>query len=129
MRQSRVPLLAGWLLVLSTSGCTIGRYYYGTPVPAVPSTLVQGESTKSDVLRVFGPPTQITHQTDGDAFVYTYDQTNTSSFRIWDPVTGNTWFTYNRSTGGRDRLLVLFNFAGTVRGVAIERQVENLPVL
>ena len=57
---------------------------------AEPSTLVQGQSTKSDVLRLFGPPTQIMHQTDGDAFVYTYRQYNYSSFHVQDPREGGS---------------------------------------
>jgi outer membrane protein assembly factor BamE (lipoprotein component of BamABCDE complex) len=130
LRRSRLSaLLAGSVLLLGTGGCTIGRYYYGAPLRAEPSTIVQGESTKSDVLRLFGPPTQITHQTDGDAFVYTYEQINTSTFQVRDPVIGYSWFTYNREIESRDRLLILFNFAGIVRSVAIEHEVERMPIL
>src|SRR5207247_253851 len=72
------------LVVVSTmalliSGCTVGRFYRGVPLRADPSALVEGESTKSDVLRLFGPPWQVSHQTNGDAFVYLYQQQNWSS--------------------------------------------------
>jgi hypothetical protein len=111
------------------SGCTIGRYYNNAPLRAAPAAIVEGQSTKSDVLRQFGPPTQIMHQTGGDAFVYTYQQYNYSSFRVQDPILGYNWFSYSRQLENRDRLLVLFDFTGIVRSVAIEHQVEDMPVL
>jgi len=113
----------------AAAGCTIGRYYNGAPLRAEPSAIVQGQSTKSDVLRQFGPPTQIMHQTDGDAFVYLYEQYNYSSFRLQDPITRISWFTYSRSLDNRDRLLVMFDFTGVVRGVAIDHQVAAMPSL
>jgi len=114
---------------LIASGCTIGRAYIGAPLRAEPTTLVEGESTKHEVLQLFGPPTQILHQTDGDAFVYTYEQYNYSSLRVEDPITRINWFTYTRQLENRDRLVVLFDFTGVVRRVAIDHQVEAMPVL
>jgi hypothetical protein len=111
------------------NGCTIGRYYNGAPLRAEPAAIVEGQSTRGDVLRQFGPPTQIMHQTDGDAFVYTYQQYNYSSFRVQDPVLGYTWFTYSRQLENRDRLLVLFDFTGVVRSVAIDHHVADMPPL
>jgi outer membrane protein assembly factor BamE (lipoprotein component of BamABCDE complex) len=116
-------------LACLAAGCTIGRYYYGTPLQADPSVLVQGQSTKSDVLRLLGPPVRITHQTNGDAFVYVYERQNSSSFRVTDPVTGTNWFTYSRLLDDRDTLLVLFDFTGVVRGVAEDHHVEHMPPL
>jgi len=116
-------------MVLLTSGCTVARYYKDVPLRGDPAGLVEGESTKSDVLRLFGPPQQITHQSDGDAFVYAYEQENYSSFRVQDPITGINWFTYTRQFDNHDRLVVLFDFAGVVRGVAIDRHTEAMPVL
>ena len=126
-RASAIALVGCAALLLG--GCTIGRYYNGAPLRAAPSSLVEGQSTKHDVLRLFGPPTQITHQTDGDAFVYTYVQDNYSSFRVQDPILGVNWFTYTRQLENRDRLLVLFDFTGVVRSVAIDHHVEEMPVL
>lgn len=123
----RAGALAG--LICATAGCTIGRYYNGAPLRAEPTAIVQGQSTKSDVLRQFGPPTQIMHQTDGDAFVYLYEQYNYSSFHLQDPITAINWFTYSRSLDNRDRLLVTFDFTGVVRGVAIDHQVAAMPSL
>ena len=130
-RHVRAALLAGagCVLVCTTAGCTIGRYYYGAPLRAEPTALVEGQSTKHDVLQLFGPPTQIMHATNGDAFVYTYEQYNYSSFHLQDPITGINWFTYSRELENRDRLLVLFDFAGVVHSVAVDHQVAEMPAL
>jgi outer membrane protein assembly factor BamE (lipoprotein component of BamABCDE complex) len=116
-------------LVLLVAGCTIGRYYYGTPLRGDPSVLVEWQSTKSDVLRLFGPPTRITHQTDGDAFLYVYQRQNSSSLRVTDPITGMNWFTYSRLLDDRDTLLVVFDFTGVVRSVAVDHRLEHMPPL
>ncbi len=110
-------------------GCTIGRFYNGAPLRADPSVLAEGRSTKADVLRLFGPPTQITHQTDGDTFMYLYRKQNSSSFRLQDPITGINWFTYSRWLENRDTLVVLFDFNGVVRGVAVEHRTGEMPAL
>jgi outer membrane protein assembly factor BamE (lipoprotein component of BamABCDE complex) len=111
------------------SGCTVARYYKDSPLRGDASSLVEGQSTKSDVLRLFGPPVLITHQTDGDTFVYAYERENYSSFHVQDPITGINWFTYTRQLDNHDRLVVLFDFAGVVRGIAVDRHTEDMPVL
>ena len=122
-------LVVGGAIAAALSGCTVGRFYRNVPLRADPSVLVQGQSTKGDVLRLFGPPNQIQHQTDGDAFVYLYQQQNWSTLRVQDPITGVNWFTYTRQLERRDTLLVLFDFTGVVRSVAIDHRVEGMPVL
>jgi len=117
-------------LALLTSGCTVGRLYRGRPLQADPTALVEGQSTKSDVLRLFCPPDQITHQTDGDAFLYMYNRQNYSSFTLQEPVfTGLFLFNFSRQYDSRDQLIVLFDYAGVVRGVAADRRTEEMPVL
>ena len=116
-------------LALCAGGCTIGRYYTNTPLRGEPSTIVEGQSTKSDVLRLFGPPNRISHQTNGDAFLYLLEQQNASTFRLWEPFTRNSWFTYTRQFSGRDALLVLFDFTGVVRAVGVEHDIGELPTL
>jgi hypothetical protein len=111
------------------SGCTVTRYYKDVPLHGDPSALVEGESTKSDVLHLFGPPQQIQHQTNGDAFVYSYERENYSSLRVQDPFIRINWFTYTRTFDNHDRLVVLFDFAGVVRGVAVDRHTDEMPVL
>lgn len=120
------------LSVLSFSalpGCTVARYYDGVPLRGDTSRIVQGTSTRTDVLREFGAPTQIMHQTNGDAFVYTYLRWNYSSLQLRDPITGTTWFTYTRQFENRDRLLVVFDFTGVVRDIAVDHHVQEMPVL
>jgi hypothetical protein len=127
-RYFRAPVILAVVALLS-GGCTIARWYSGVPLHGDPAVLVQGESTKSDVLRLFGPPTQITHQTDGDAFVYAYDRWNYSSLTVVEPITGQRVFSYTRGFNNRDRLVVLFDFYGVVRGVAVEHRTEKMPPL
>lgn len=122
-------VLCAVALTLLAPGCTIGRYYSNAPLRGEASALTEGESTKSDVLRLFGPPTYIEHQTNGDAFVYRYNQINYSSLRLQDPITGIIWFTYSRQNDKRDTLFVLFDFTGIVRGVAVDHHVEEMPSL
>jgi hypothetical protein len=121
----------GWVLgvVFLAAGCTIARWYAGVPLRGDPAVLVKGQSTKGDVLEVFGPPTQITHQTDGDAFLYAYDRWNYSSFTIVEPITGQRVFSYTRGFNSHDRLVVLFDYFGTVRGVAVEHETQQMPTL
>jgi len=121
-----------WLLLglLLTAGCTtIGRSYRGVPLRGDPSAIVEGQSTKSDVLRLFGPPDVINHQTTGDAFVYRYRRQNSTQVRVQDPITNINWFTYNRLNEQFDRMVVIFDFIGIVRGVAHEQNVEDMPIL
>jgi len=127
-RRGRLARRLALLLLLAPAGCTITRYYGGAPLRAEPSAIVEGESTKQDVLRLFGPPEEISHQTNGDAFIYLLQQENSSTFRIWDPITRNTWFTYTREHDARDAMIVLFDFTGVVRGVGVERRIKDLPL-
>lgn len=107
----------------------MARSYSGTPLRGDVRRIVPGTTTRSEVLREFGPPTQIFHQTNGDAFVYTYQRSNFASFQIRDPITGTSWFTYRRSLENRDRLLVIFDFDGVVRDVAWDHHTEEMPPL
>ncbi|GBD25203.1 hypothetical protein HRbin30_00518 [bacterium HR30] len=130
MSFSRPALAAvvctSWLLA---TGCTIARTYQDSPLRGDVTRIVPGVSTRSDVLREFGPPTQIFHQTNGDAFVYTYARLNYSSLRLRDPITGTNWFTYTRRFETRDRVLVLFDFDGVVRDIAWAHHTQELPPL
>ncbi len=116
-------------LILALNGCTIARWYSGVPPRAESTVLVQGQSTKSEVLQIFGAPTQIAHQTDGDTFIYTYDRWNYSSFTIAEPFTGQRIFSYTRGFNNRDRLVVLFDYGGVVRAVAVEHETKAMPRL
>jgi len=125
----RGGIVAACFLVL-LSGCTIGRVYRGKPLAADPALLVEGQSTKADVLHLFGPPDQITHQTDGDAFVYRYVRQNFASLTLSDPVfTGLFLFNFRRQLEASERLVVLFDYRGVVRGVGYDRDTKRLPAL
>lgn len=125
--KAKVAWLA--LLALLCSGCTISRAYRGAPPRGDPTLLREGESTKGDVLRVLGPPDLIEHQTDGDAFVYIHSQQNYFSFTVREPFLRYRVFTYQRQLENSDRVVVLFDFHGIVRGVAQEKEVEEMPLL
>ena len=112
---------------MGLSGCTIARYYGGAPLRSQPSALIEGQSTKHEVLQRFGPPTLITHQTDGDAFVYAMNQINYSSFTVTIPIFNVRIFTYTRRNDQRDAMVVLFDFGGTVRSIAVEHRIEQMP--
>ena len=126
----RWPLaIATVAVAMLVGGCTIGRYYRGVPLRADPTGLQEGESTRHDVLHLFGPPDRILQNASGDTFIYEYERENYSSFRLQDPILRFTWFTYTRSLGQRDRLVVVFDLSGIVRGVAVDQHTEELPVL
>jgi outer membrane protein assembly factor BamE (lipoprotein component of BamABCDE complex) len=127
--RSTAALLLACAVAPLAHGCTVARYYRGVPLRSDPAVLVEGQSTKADVLHLFGPPVQITHQTDGDAFVYAYDRENFSSLTLREPISGQMLFTYRRDFDKRDTLVVLFDYAGVVRGVAVDHHTEDLPAL
>jgi hypothetical protein len=112
------------------SGCSISRSYYGSPLRGDPAAVVTGQTTKAEILRNFGPPTVIEHQTDGDAFIYTYARSNYASLTIQEPVfTKQMIFNYGRLFDGRDRVVVLFDYYGVVRGIAHQEETERMPTL
>ena len=127
-----LPFAAGVAVAVSTvvllDACTVGRFYRGVPLRSDPAQIVQGKTTRSDILQLFGPPNAINHQTTGDAFIYLYEQRNSTTVRIQDPFTNINWFTYNRANEQYDRLVVLFDFYGVVQGVGHEHGVEHMPI-
>lgn len=124
---TRIGMVA---MVLGGAGCTITRSYWGSPLRGDPSAIVEGRTTKAEVLRMFGPPDKITHQTDGDVFTYTYWRRNYSSFTVQEPViTQQRLFTYARQFDNRDALVVLFDFGGVVRGHSVDLEVDDMPAL
>lgn len=126
VRRAAAGAVVAAALAIGAAGCTMGRYYTGAPLRADPSSIREGESTKADVLRLLGPPQRIEHQTDGDVFVYVYQRENFASFTVQEPFSGQRLFTYNRSTQNNDRIVVLFDFFGVVRGVAAENQTGDM---
>ena len=113
---SRLLLLA---CLLMGTGCTIGRWYVGSPLRAHPDhQIVNGTTKKEDVLTTFGPPDRILRMRNGDVFVYRYDQRNSSELNIGTPpfvgIGSYTVFVWTRVQDKSDHLMVFFDKAGVV---------------
>ena len=126
--SSRV-LCAG-LLVLA-SGCTIERWYVGSPLQANPQqVLVVGSTPKAEVLARLGPPNRILRQKTGDVFVYHHDQRNKSELNITEPLfTRFTLFEWVKVQDKSDRLMVFFDRAGVVSAFGYRQGREELEPL
>lgn len=131
MNRSPLTTVLALVAVLQLcAGCTITRLYGGAQLRGDPTQIVEGQTTRSDVLKLLGPPDSIEHQTWGDAFVYRYRQVNSSSITIREPVfVRQTLFQYSRTFDNSDTLIVLFDFDGVVNGVAFDRDTAEMPVL
>ena len=106
-------------LLLATSGCTIGRWYVGSPLRADPDHHLQnGTTVKADVLAAFGPPDRILRYRTGDVFVYRYDQRNSSELNIGTPpfigIGSYQIFTWSHVQDKSDHLMVFFDNHGVV---------------
>lgn len=129
MRWSRCLALA--LVVAFASGCTIGRWYVGSPLRTDPrALLVEGQTQKADVLARLGPPDRILRYQSGDVFVYRHDQRNSSEFEISEPVfTGLTLFLWEKVQDKSDRLMVFFDKAGIVSSFGYRQGRDELEPL
>ena len=118
------------LLVLA-SGCTIGRWYVGSPLLADPrEVLVVGRTPKAEVLTRLGPPNRILRQKSGDVFVYHHDQRNSSEFEITEPLfTRLTLFQWEKVQDKSDRLMVFFDRADVVSAFGYRQGRDELEPL
>jgi len=116
------------LFMILTWGCTIGRVYLGSEIRSDPAEKVQvGHTTKSDILSIFGPPDRVTHQYDGDIFVYAFLRKNSTKFAIEEPyITNMTFFTYTRIQEKKDHLVILFDKDGVVKNYGYQRGTSEL---
>lgn len=114
--------------LILTWGCTIGRVYIGSEIRDDPKEKVQpGLTTKSDILSIFGPPDRVTHQYDGDIFVYAYLRKNSTKFVIEEPyITNTTFFSYTRTQEKKDHLVILFDREGVVKNYGYQRGTQEL---
>jgi hypothetical protein len=103
-------------LLLLSSGCTIGRWYVGSPLLVDPrEVLVAGRTLKAEVLARLGPPDRILRLASGDVFVYHHDQRNSSELQIREPlITRLTVFQWEKVQDKSDRLMVFFDPTGVV---------------
>lgn len=128
---SRILLLS---LLLLAQGCTVGRWYVGSPLPADPhQALVVGRTLKAEVLARLGPPDRILRYRNGDAFIYRHDQRNSSELRIGTPpfigFGGYQLFSWEKVQDKSDRLLVLFDREGVVSSFGYREGRDELEPL
>ena len=124
---SGVFVLAVLLLGL-LPGCMLARVYKGPEIEVDPeSAIVEGTTTKSEILKIFGPPIHIQHQYDGDVFIYAFLRKNSATFAIKDPlITNLTIFSYSRIQQKKDHLVILFDKDGVVKSYGFSRGTEEL---
>jgi outer membrane protein assembly factor BamE (lipoprotein component of BamABCDE complex) len=124
---SRILALALMLTIL-TGGCVIGRVYVGSEIPAeLQDKIAVGATTKSEILRLYGPPDTVRRQYDGDLFVYQFLRRNFSSLNITEPVfTHLTIFSYSRVQQKDDSLVILFDKDGVVKNFGYHRGTSEM---
>ena len=118
------------LLMTLTCGCTIGRIYKGSEIKLDPNEEITiGSTTKGDILEIFGPPLRIQKQFDGDVFVYTYLQKNSSVLTIEEPYFTNFLiFQYTREQQKMDGLVILFDKEGVVKNFGFQKGTKELTI-
>jgi outer membrane protein assembly factor BamE (lipoprotein component of BamABCDE complex) len=92
--------------------------------------IVVGSTTKSEILKIFGPPVLVQKQYDGDIFIYAYLRKNSTTLTLEEPVFTNiTIFTYTRIQQKKDSLVILFGKDGVVKSYGYyEGTTELLPL-
>jgi len=116
------------ILVALTCGCTIGRTYVGSEIRQDPKEkIMNGSTTKGEILEMFGPPDRIQKQYDGDIFVYLYLRKNSSKFAIEEPYFTNiTLFSYTKIQQKKDSLVILFDKDGVVKNFGFDKTTGEL---
>lgn len=119
------------LTILLTSlawGCTIERLYLGSELRDDPQDKIMiGATTKSEVLKIYGPPYGVQRQYDGDVFIYRYLRKNSSALDLREPVvTRLTIFSFTRIQQKADSLVILFDKDGIVKSYGFRRGTSEL---
>ncbi len=124
---SRIAALAV-LLIIAVCSCSIGRVYMGSEIKENPrERIVVGSTTKSEILKIFGPPVRVQRQYDGDIFIYAYLRKNSSTLTLEEPfVTNLTFFTYTRIQQKEDNLVILFDQGGVVKSYGFYEGTREL---
>jgi outer membrane protein assembly factor BamE (lipoprotein component of BamABCDE complex) len=117
-----------FLLIMAVCSCRIGRVYIGSEIKDDPrERIVVGATTKSEILKIFGPPYRVHKQYDGDVFVYDYVRKNSSSLTVEEPVFTNiTFFEFKRIQEKKDSLVILFDKDGVVKSYGYHRGTTEL---
>ena len=121
-------LALAMLLATMTCGCMIGRVYVGSEIKDdLQGKIAVGSTTKSDILRIYGPPDAVQRQYDGDVFIYRYFRRNSSVLDLREPVvTRLTIFSYSRVQQKDDSLMILFGKDGLVKSFGYHRGTSEL---
>ncbi len=116
------------LLAVLIPGCTIERVYLGSELPtALQGKITVGSTTKGEILQILGPPATVRRQYDGDLFIYSYIQQNSSRIDIAEPVvTHLTVFSYSRVQQKDDSLVILFDKNGVVKSFGFHRGTKEM---
>ena len=97
------------------------------------ASIQKGKTMKGDILTLFGAPSQILSQTDGDIFIYEYKRENSTELEISSPlvaVGGSvTFFTYTKNDSKSDSLVILFDRAGIVTSFGYTNETQKLKFL
>lgn len=128
-RQSCSRILAlAILLTIMTWGCVMGRLYVGSEIKDdFQDKIAVGITTKSEILKIYGPPDTVRRQYDGDVFIYRYIRRNSSSLNIIEPVfTRLTIFSYSRLQQKDDSLVILFDKDGAVKSYGFHQGTSEL---
>ncbi len=114
--NSRIVALMVFLIIAVCS-CSIGRVYMGSEIKEDPKEKIAvGSTTKSEILKIFGPPILVQKQYDGDIFIYAYNRKNSTTLTLEEPVFTNiTLFNYTRIQQKKDSLVILFDKDGVVK--------------
>ncbi len=128
-RRSYSRILALMVLsIITVCSCRIGRVYIGSEIKDDPrERVVIGATTKSEILKIFGPPYRVQKQYDGDIFVYDYFRKNSTRLTLEEPVFTNiTFFEFKRIQQKRDSLVILFDKDGVVKSYGYHRGTMEL---
>jgi outer membrane protein assembly factor BamE (lipoprotein component of BamABCDE complex) len=128
-RKSNSRILALMVfLIIAVCGCSIGRVYMGSEIKEDPKEKIAvGSTTKSEILKIFGPPILVQKQYDGDIFIYAYHRKNSTTLTLEEPVFTNiTFFTYTRIQQKKDSLVILFDKDGFVKSYGHHRGTIEL---
>jgi hypothetical protein len=127
MRSRRASFALMMAAFTALCACSIERTLQGAQLRADPNEwIINGRTTKADVLRIFGPPERIQRQMDGDVFMYSYVRRESREISLEEPTT-DIGFSYKRSEELADRLVVLFGRDGVVKGFGYRPGTRETP--
>jgi len=112
------------LCLISLPGCFIVDTRIGTPLPLDYERLEVGVTTKAEALAIVGAPDSARRQSDGDLYFYNRTHDYSSRLQLIPFIT-----VYERTDGQvhTDRLALIFDAEGILRGVGIENEIGTEP--